>query len=538
MRLSKLKGVNPMLKPKLPQASFYGSYLYDKIVQQDHLLRRINAVVDFSFVNELVKDRYTPDFGRPAEDPEFMLRLCLLQYLYGDSDREVEENARINLAYKYFLGLAVDEEPPDYSTVCTFRAQRLGEVKFREVFAKIVKQCQEKGLIKGKKQIIDSTHIIADMAVMSLTGLIKLCRQNVLQTIEEQDEKLAERLGLSDLKLKKQDKFARKEDNLEEEIEQAEKLLDGVTQELKEKNLAVTPNLQTHINLLEKAIADREEEAVDRLVSPVDSEARAGKKTHKRWVGYKGHVIVEEDSEIITAVETTPANKDDGSQLKPLLEQQQECLALKPEQISGDKGYGAGANLELLEEEHITGHISLSEKINPRGKEFFTRDDFIYDPVNNVMTCPAGCVAKCQGREMVFRDTHQRKGLVFQFTRKQCGNCELKPLCFTSNSKYLGRSVRVNYYEPLYQQMKERMESEEGKAAYRNRYKIEHKIADLARYCNMRRCRYRGLIKAKIHTLLAAIASNVKRMTRLVCPRIGKICPLLDLALPNMAIAC
>ncbi len=58
-----------MLKPKIPQHSFYGAYLYDKIVPKDHLLRRINAVVDFSFVSELVKDRYTPDFGRPAEDP-------------------------------------------------------------------------------------------------------------------------------------------------------------------------------------------------------------------------------------------------------------------------------------------------------------------------------------------------------------------------------------------------------------------------------------------------------------------------------------
>jgi transposase len=61
-----------MLKPRSPQASFYGSYLYDKIVPVDHLLRCINQVVDFSFVRELVKDCYTPDFGRPAEDPEFM----------------------------------------------------------------------------------------------------------------------------------------------------------------------------------------------------------------------------------------------------------------------------------------------------------------------------------------------------------------------------------------------------------------------------------------------------------------------------------
>jgi transposase len=69
-----------MLKPKSPQESFYGSYLYDRIVPVDHLLRKINQVVDFSFVGQVLNDRYNPDIGRPAEDPEFMLRLCLLQW--------------------------------------------------------------------------------------------------------------------------------------------------------------------------------------------------------------------------------------------------------------------------------------------------------------------------------------------------------------------------------------------------------------------------------------------------------------------------
>lgn len=130
-----------LLKAKSPQSSFYGSYLYDRIIPQDHLLRKINQVVDFSFVRDLVKDRYNPDFGRPAEDPEFMLRLCLLQYLYGDSDREVISNAQMNLGYKYFLGLAIDEDVPDDTTISYFRAIRLGEDKFKQVFQHIVQQC-------------------------------------------------------------------------------------------------------------------------------------------------------------------------------------------------------------------------------------------------------------------------------------------------------------------------------------------------------------------------------------------------------------
>src|SRR4030043_145165 len=152
-----------MLKPKSPQESFFGSYLYDRIVPIDHLLRKINQVVDFSFTRQILRDRYNSDIGRPAEDPEFMLRLCLLQYIYGDSDRTVVENTRLNLAYKYFLGVTVDAEGPDYTTVSYFRAQRLGEEKFRSVLEQIVGQCIDKGLVKGGRQIIDSTPIRANI---------------------------------------------------------------------------------------------------------------------------------------------------------------------------------------------------------------------------------------------------------------------------------------------------------------------------------------------------------------------------------------
>jgi transposase len=353
-----------MLKPKPPQASFYGSYLYDKIVPQDHLLRKINAAVDFSFVNELVKDRYTPDFGRPAEDPEFMLRLCLLQYIYGDSDREVVENARMHNGYKYFLGLAVDEDPPDDTTVSYFRTVRLGEEKFRQVFENIVQQCIDKGLVKGERQIIDSTHIEADVARNSLTGLIKLCRRNVLETVENQDAKIAEKLGSKELQVVKQDRFTRMEEGLEKEIVEAKTLLDGVTKELKDKKLKVTPQLQKDLELLEKAVADREDGVKDRLVSPIDPDARMGKKTGKSWAGYKGHLVVEQESEIITAVETTPANTDDGTRLKSILRQQEDAHSLVPVELSGDKGYDSGANLEHLDSKRVTGYISLSSKTN------------------------------------------------------------------------------------------------------------------------------------------------------------------------------
>jgi transposase len=147
---------------------------------------------------------------------------------------------------------------------------------------------------------------------------------------------------------------------------------------------------------------------------------------------------------------------------------------------------------------------------------FFTVDDFTYDGIKNTLTCPAGNLALHYRKAVYHCKDQKRKGLVFEFNSEQCHHCELKP---QSNNAKGGRAVYIAHYESFFRQMKERLTSKAGKEAYKQRYKIEHKIADLARYCGMRHCRYRGLKRAGIHTLLAAMASNVKRMVRLLCPK-------------------
>jgi len=184
------------------------------------------------------------------------------------------------------------------------------------VLEQIVRQCIDKGLVKGKRQIIDSTPVIANITLSSLSGLVRKCRENVLKTVEKQDTKIAESLGLKELQNAKQVKFASTE-GLQQEIEAARKLLDSATAELRAKKIKPTEELQKDLGLLEKAVADREEHAKDKLLSPVDPDARQGKKSSTTWPGYKAHIVMEEETGIITGVETTPANVTDGSRLKP-----------------------------------------------------------------------------------------------------------------------------------------------------------------------------------------------------------------------------
>jgi IS5 family transposase len=502
-----------VLKLKSPQESFYGNYLYDRIVPIDHLLRKINQVVDFSFVRQILEDRYHPDLGRPAEDPEFMLRLCLLQYIYGDSDRHVIENARFNLAYKYFLGLAVDAEVPDYTSVSYFRIQRLGEEKFRTILEQIIRQCIDKGLVKGTRQIIDSTPVMANISSSSLTGLVRKCRENTLRTVAKQDKKVAEKLGLKELQDGGQVKFAATEEGLRKEIEAAGALLDGVTAELRDRKLIPNEELKKDLELLEKAVADREEQSKDKLLSPVDPDARMGKKTSKTWPGYKAHILMEEETGIITGIETTPANATDGSQLQPIIKEQEQSLSIKPQELTADKAYGWGGNLESLDDRRIIANIALAKSANRRNKGYFSVEDFLYDPDNVKLTCPAGYVSTNCYSVVLSGDEPDKPGYAFRFRPTWCNVCRLKSKCVKNRA---GRRMHISYFEPYYRQAKRRLDTEEGKEAYRNRYRIEQKIADLTRYCGLRRCRYRGLARAHIHTLLATMVCNIKRMVTLL----------------------
>jgi len=149
-----------MLRSKSSQLSFYGSHIYDRVIPNNHFLKLLDKAVDFSFINELCRDAYTPDFGRPAYEPEMMFRILFLQFLYDISDRRVEEEVNFNLVLKWFTGLTIDESPPDSSSLTRFR-DRLGEERFAQIFNQIVEMAREKGLISDRLSIVDSTHVKA-----------------------------------------------------------------------------------------------------------------------------------------------------------------------------------------------------------------------------------------------------------------------------------------------------------------------------------------------------------------------------------------
>jgi len=132
--------------------------------------------------------------------------------------------------------------------------------------------------------------------------------------------------------------------------------------------------------------------------------------------------------------------------------------------------------------------------------------------------CPAGHISTNRYSEILYNN---KAGYAFQFRPSWCDVCSLKPKCVKNKQ---GRRIYISYYEPYFRLARERLATEEGKQAYRNRYKIEQKVADLTRYCGLRRCRYRGLARAHIHTLLATRVCNIKRMVKLLWRKPDNYC--------------
>lgn len=148
--------------------SFYGDFLYDVVIPEDHFLRKLRQVIDWErFTHKLIK-LYKGEglVGRPPFDPAQILRVELIAYLYNLSEREVERYINDCLSAKYFVGLAVDEKAPDHSTLTKFRERLMqrGKLKiFEEMLAEIVQMAVEKGINFGSIQIVDSVHSAANV---------------------------------------------------------------------------------------------------------------------------------------------------------------------------------------------------------------------------------------------------------------------------------------------------------------------------------------------------------------------------------------
>lgn len=437
---------------------FYYFRLEDQ-VPEHHLLRRLDRYVDFSFVRERLREAYSP-LGRPSIDPEILLRILLVGYLYGiTSERRLVEEVRMHLAYRWFTRLGFEQEIPDHSTFSKNRHGRFRESRiFLEVFEEIVRRCLALGLVEGRQLTVDGTVVAANASPQK---------------------------GV-------------KRDQLEEVAKVSRTVREYLAEVAQENPVAESDD---------RPPAPRSVAA--RFVSRSDPDACWAGKGGPAVPSYYDHYLMDNAHGIILGVEATPARfRQETLAARRMLQQVKERFGICPESLGADKGYGSGEFLAWLLERNIQPHIPVIDRRHQTHQRF-TRDQFLYDPVENVFRCPQGQLLRYHSM------SRQNQGYIYRTTALQCRGCPLKKRCTPAPF----RKILVHWYEPARQVARDLAQTPAYAQSRRDRNKIEALFSELKLRLGLRRVRLRRLWNVAEQFHLAATAQNLKRLVKFLAQR-------------------
>lgn len=481
-----------MLRLEPKQLSFHTSLYYK--IPENHILKKINSVVDFSFINELLEDSYCKEFGRPAKEPEMMCKLLFLQHLYNLSDERIIEEANLNLAYLYFLGLNPEDTLPDKSLLSKFRTQRLKEKTLDEIITEIVRQCVEKGIIKGNSVSIDTTHIEANTIRKTPERLMKHLAIKIINTYEEETNlELEDIPGAPDYKEIKNhvEAKATMKEYLETVIDKVENKTS--TQEIKTKEI---------IEKAKEILNDPKFINQKGVRSLIDEDARVGRKSkNNSFFGYKTEFIMTTDERIITSVKTANGAYTDGDYAKEMLEQTKKA-GIKVKEVYGDKAYFRKPILDDIKEINAKAYIPVSESVYRIDESKFT-----YNKDSDEWQCSQGNTTE---RKKYFKyKTSKRECYKYYFEISKCKACPIREKCAKKSSRKI---LQVGLNTPEFYEISQYQKTDEFKEKYKKRAPIEGKNAELKRFHGLYRARGYGLLSVSIQSKLAAIAANIKRI--------------------------
>jgi transposase len=433
---------------------FYEFHLGDA-VPEDHLVRKIDAALDLSWLRSELAPHYS-SMGRPSIDPELMIRMLVVGYVFAiRSERLICREVQVNLAYRWFCKLGIEDAIPDHSAFSRARNERFreGDV-FRHMFERVVEACIAAGLVGGEGFAVDASLIQADA--------------NKQRSIAGQD-------------------WRRDRDPAR-------------------SSRAVKEYLATLDDTAWGAASD----VVPKFVSPSDPAAQwTGAHKGPAFFAYSDNYLIDVKFGVIVDVEASRSIRQaEVGAAKTMIERTEERFGLKPERLVGDTAYGAAPMLNwLVEEKGIAPHIPVFDK-SKRDDGTFSRGDFRYDPASDVYHCPAGKTLTTTGT-LVNEGTTR----LYLARKHDCDGCELKSLCCP---KVPFRRIPRDIHENARDVARSFADTEAFEQSRRERKKIEMRFAHLKRILRLGRLRLRGPQGAQDEFVLAAIAQNLRRLVSLV----------------------
>jgi transposase len=488
--------------------------VFEKLVAANHYLRQVKAVIDFEQLRELIKDCYSASMGRGAEDPVMMMKLSYLQFHYNLSDREVIAEAGVNVAFRYFLDLSLDSQLPVPSLISQFRT-RLGETRFQKLFEAIVGQARAQGLIKDRLRLKDATHVVANVAIPFTIQLVASARARLLTSAQKyapadvaQHLEKAASIRSATVDLKDAERLLHRVEHLQQIVAWAQTLQAKLVERDQEFDEALA--------LASKILNDRAAKAQDKVRSVVDPDVRQGKHGNY-YDGYMLDLLLDAESELITAIDVLPANADEAANAEKLIAAEEKAYGNDIAELSMDSiGFNGEVLHALANLQGLAIEVYVPPFENPTKGDYFKPGDFRLDESGEKLICPAGQYSSSS------HTGSKGHGRVFCYRRKQCVNCRLLSKCMPSLPSNSGRQVEKNYYEADYQVARQRANTERYREVKKLHPRIERKFADIVQNHSGRRARYRGIKKIKIQFLITAMTVNIKRMVKLLATISGQ----------------
>jgi hypothetical protein len=481
------------------------------------------------FPEEVFVDLFQ-DVGRRSIPPRIVAVVMVLQRLEGLSDREAVERFAFDVRWKYAAG-GLDLEYPSFvhTVLVDMRARLRASGEPDRIFHAVLDVAKEAGMV-GRRRVLDSTPLYDAVATQDTVTMIRSAIRGLLRVAGEglaaelrgvlrrEDDYESAGKPACDW----EDKAAREAlvDALARDAHEVVALLHG--RQLKAQVLEAASLLATVVGQdLEQTddglfrIARRV--APDRVISTVDPEARHGHKTAARgFDGYKGHVAIDPDSEIITAAEVTPANVGDGSVAKELLGEALPASrgeatsaaasaqeGADPIAVYGDASYGTAEVLVHLDEAGAVANVKV-QAASPPHEGFFSKDAFEIDTAAGTARCPQGALVALRRS----KDGWSRASFA-----PHCDDCPLRPKCTASAS---GRQITVHPQHDRIHRARQDQRDAAWKADYRaTRPKVERKLAHLMRRRHGgRRARMRGTERIEQDFKMLCAAANLHRLAQ------------------------
>ncbi len=423
-------------------------------IPEDHILKRVDKVLDLSWLRSEVRECYREDMGRPGIDPESAVRLMLAGYFHGIvHDRKLMREAQVNLAFRWFAGYKLDEKLPDHSSLTRIR-QRWGKERFRKIFLRTVQACMDAGLVDGESVHADATLIRADVSWESL-------------------------------------------------------VMEYVNDSLKENSTPEESSGDDEDKKGSGRYSRKGKKAKKRSKTDPDATMATSNRNFRLEPTYKQHTALDDKAGVIVDVDVTTGETSEGKKLMETIERVEDMTGVKVKHVTADAAYAHSNNYKKLEERGTEAIVPPQTRGASRNAMPLSL--FKYDEKNNIVRCPAGKVMRrntrmangwfyrCSSRECK-RCKHYESCVPSNDRVRRVFIVDGYPSLLRARRK---RGFWPELWERLYSRHRTRVEGVHGEE------KTQH---------GLRRAVRRGLENVFIQVYLTAAVVNLKRLAAFLSP--------------------